>query len=426
MSKTILGIRVKTLGRLVPNWTRPLARKMFGPIRSIVERAGNAESVEHSYRRRLIAHPNVHEFPPVRTSFIPERDPLDLDVEAARRVAAAYEAATRGNTRASAHAVDDLWDGLALRFHGELIDLLRRGDAHALARYLCNMSRHNATAGVTQGEDEFNKLAKSTQYRDWLGLMILDRLVALAEFAGVLRVENPEQGPYGESFKHDVDWLIERIEEKLGVGIVPPQIEGCLFGLGTRSGILSFRDITALYAASRIGAIANSREQASICEIGAGVGRVAYYCRRLGIRNYDIYDLPLINVLQGYFLIRAMPECRVFLFGESGADAKGGVRILPGWALARAPAKSFDLVLNQDSFPEIDRGTVVEYLRQIARATRGQFLSINHEANTPIAGSTFMHASVAEMAQEVGGLQLSYRFPCWVRAGYVEELYKVL
>lgn len=422
----IVGMNAKTLGRMVPNWARPFARRMVGAVRSILELTGAADLFERSYRRRLIVHSAAQRYPEIRTGFILEREPQDLDVEAAKRVLAAYQTACRESKKVSVHAVDDVWDVLAMQCHGELIDLLQRGDAPALAMYLCNMSRHKATAGITQGEYEYEKAARSAQYRYWGGLMILDRLIAFAEFSGVLRVENPEQGRWGEAFDQDIDQLVERIGKKLGVGIVPPQIEGCLFGLETKSGTLSFRDITALYAASRIRAIANSRDEVSVCEIGAGLGRVAYYCVRMGIRNYAIYDLPLINVLQGYFLIRAMPETRVFLLGESDADEVGGIKVLPGWALVRSPAKSFDLTLNQDSFPEIDKASVVDYLRQIARATRSHFLSINHEANTAIGGSTFRHVSVAEVAEEVGGLLRTYRFPCWVRAGYVEELYKVL
>ena len=415
-------MHLKPLSRLVPKWTRPLARRMLDAVR----RSDNSVSVERSYRRRLITHFGAHGYPTPRTSFVPKRDPQQLDIEAAKRVLVAYHASIQENRDASIHGVADVWDGFAMHFHRELIDHLQQGDLLALATYLCNMSRHKATVGITQGKYEYERLESSAEYREWLGLLILDRLIALAENVGVVRVENPEQGQWGESFNCDIEWVIKGIESQIGVEIVPPQIEGCLFGIWTRAGILSFRDVTAAYAASRMQALTHSSDKVSICEIGAGLGRVAYYCAQLGIKNYDIYDLPLVNVLQGYFLIRAMPDCRITLFGEPGADARGGIKVLPGSVLARAPAKSFDLVLNQDSFPEIDQETVAEYLRQIARSSKAYFLSINHEANTSIPGSTFSHVSVAEMVEKVGGLQRTYRFPCWVRAGYVEELYKVL
>jgi len=120
-----------------------------------------------------------------------------------------------------------------------------------------------------------------------------------------------------------------------------------------------------------------------------------------------------------------MPGARIVLYGEQRPADGRAIRVLPGWALSDAPPKAFDLVLNQDSFPEIDSSAVQAYLREIRRTTRGYFLSINHEAETPM-GESSKHLVVSEAIEEVGGFERQYRFPCWVRAGYVEELYKVL
>ena len=239
-----------------------------------------------------------------------------------------------------------------------------------LAEYLCNMPRHGATHGIIQGEAEFRKASASRRFQDWSALFILDRLVSLAEIVGVLRMENPEQGRWGENLYEAPDELVAKLESALGIGITVPAVEGCLFTLETKSGRLHFRDITALYAAWRIRAITNHLEGAAICEIGGGVGRVAYYCSKFGIGNFAIFDLPLVNVLQGYFLIRALPGANVVLYGEDMPADGRAIRVLPGWAFQEVPSKTFDLVLNQDSFPEIERSTVREYLREIGRTTR--------------------------------------------------------
>jgi hypothetical protein len=129
-------------------------------------------------------------------------------------------------------------------------------------------------------------------------------------------------------------------------------------------------------------------------------------------------------VLQAYFLIRALPGANIVLYGEEMPTDGCGIRILPGWAFEASPPKTFDVVLNQDSFPEIDRTVVRKYLHDIRRATRKYFLSINHEAETPTGSSGFRHLVVGDIVNEVGGFERLHRFPCWVRPGYVEELYR--
>ena len=203
-----------------------------------------------------------------------------------------------------------------MHYHSEVLALLREKNPFALAEYLCNMPARKATHGIIQGEMEFRKASASKRFRDWSALFILDRLVALAEIVGALRMENPEQGSWGENLYEDPDQLIGQLERTLRIKLTLPEVEGCLFGLATKSGTLHFRDITSLYAAWRIRAITNHLNGASICEIGAGVGRVAYDCAKFGIGNFTIFDLPVVNVLQGFFLIRAMPEARIVLYGE--------------------------------------------------------------------------------------------------------------
>lgn len=417
-------VGLEGLAQLVPSWARPTARRARDAILAIFDRTGITGIRERSYRQRLITHAYPNGAPRLRTSFIPERRPGDIDVGTANRLLAAWRAAALEGSVSARGSAGDVWTGLAKHYHGELAKLLQAGDPHALAGYLCNMSRHDATVGITQGSTEYRKVSGSAYLRRWEGLFILDKLVALAEATGVLRAENPEQGRWGQNLYKDVDELVVMLNRALGVEIGVPHVEGCLFGLESSSGRIHFRDITALYAALRIRAITNRSSGLSVCEIGGGVGRVAFYCCKLGVEDYVIYDLPLINVLQGYFLIRTLPDARIVLCGEEMPSHGRAIKVLPASLFERAAPKSFDVVLNQDSFPEIDRATVREYLRGIARTTRQYFLSINHEAETSLGSSNYKQLVVGDAVQETGGFDRLYRFPCWVRPGYVEELYR--
>ncbi len=60
-----------------------------------------------------------------------------------------------------------------------------------------------------------------------------------------------------------------------------------------------------------------------VLEIGAGLGRTAYYAWRAGIRHYTIVDVPLTAVAQADFLGRTLGPEALTLAGE---DAGGPVR----------------------------------------------------------------------------------------------------
>ena len=102
-------------------------------------------------------------------------------------------------------------------------------------------------------------------------------------------------------------------------------------------------------------------------------------------------------------------------FGEP----EKAIKIMPCNSLPKA---QYDLVVNQDSFPEIGKETVLSYLEWIKEHTTN-FLSINHESKTPYSGG--QHISVSELVMETGGINLVQRYPYWLRKGYVTEWYQV-
>jgi hypothetical protein len=113
----------------------------------------------------------------------------------------------------------------------------------------------------------------------------------------------------------------------------------------------------------------------------------------------------------------------VSLYGEAAKPNDAGVRVLPAGALTSAGDHRFDLVLNQDSFPEMAPATVRDYLVWI-RSCAKRLLSINHESKPPY-GRDLAHASVPEEIARVGGFELHDRYPYWLRRGYVVEVYGV-
>jgi len=121
-----------------------------------------------------------------------------------------------------------------------------------------------------------------------------------------------------------------------------------------------------------------------------------------------------MNVVQGYALLTAGHT--VSLLGEPD----GPVRVRPWWHLATAAP--CDVVVNQDSFPEIDGTFVRSYLQQIAK-TSACFLSINQEGEAAANADGVLQHVVGRLAAETPGLTRISRAPYWIRKGYVEEVW---
>lgn len=236
-------------------------------------------------------------------------------------------------------------------------------------------------------------------------------IVRLAEAFALRPTFNPEGG--GTTFTAgwnegiDLDAILSDIGDFLGLPLKFPNPFAGEFGLQTQAGIASERAIQAIYQAWRIRQIAGV--SGSVLEIGAGLGRTAYYAVNLGITNYTVVDLPLTNVAQALYLGHVLGEDAVSLQGEQ--VRVGQVRIRsPEWL--HAGEERFDMVVNVDSLTEMDQTYAEEYARFI-RARAGLFLSINHEVNP------FRVRDLGAFADYT-----IERHPYWMRAGYVDEVFR--
>ena len=377
--------------------------------------------LERRRRTAVLAHHVGRRRPAIDAAVVPEIAPDARDCAIAARLLAAHRAAAATGPLAPEPARADLWLGIYRR-QRRFAGILERGDPVELAGYLCNVARHDAGQGILQGDIEAARIARDSSYRAFLALMTKDTLVGLAEAVGALAVENPAQGALGASLRADPSALVEAIEQRVGLALRPPEIDGGLFKLSTSRGRFGERDLNAIFTALLVRRTGAER----VCEIGAGSGRVAYWSHRLGLPSITLVDLPHVNVVQGYYLLRSLPDAAITLHGEP-ADPRASLRILPSHAIAAAVEPGFDLVLNQDSFPEMHADTVADYLSFVRTAcpAGARLLSINHESKPPY-GPGLVHVSVPEAIARAGGFELAERTPYWLRKGYVTEVYRVL
>lgn len=375
--------------------------------------ASDTNAVEY---RPTLAHPIVKGMPRVHLASQAAMDRPER-LANARRLLDAYKVSAAQEPTAPLKAPsDDLWTGLVENEFGDLLQILAEDDAQALSEYLLHYGEdYKWFGGLTLAVDGYNPQADSSE----VALSYLDKLVCLAEALGVLSLENPEQSAeWGANLYSDIDTVVAGIEDAIGISIVPPAGVTPVTGISTSRGLIHYRHLNGLYAALRVKDLvpADSR----ICEYGGGIGLVAYYASALGFADYTIFDLPLVNIFAGHFLLGALGADKVWLNGES---AGAGVHVLPYWQCADAPSAGYRLSLNQDSFPEIDSSLVSEYLRQIERSTTEFFLSINQEAQASMG--TRKQNSVPALVSGFGNFHRIYRMKYWMREGYVEELYEL-
>jgi hypothetical protein len=378
--------------------------------------------------RAWIQHEIGDPRPDIPRLVVPDIAPSEIDEAIAARLIASYNACKKEEAAYPAIGAD-IWSairGLQARF----FTILESGDPKALAAYLCNMSRHDATIGISQGDGEYRWITTSPEYEYFRALLIKDKLVSFAEAVGAIRCECPEQGPWGEHLNADIDVLLHALEECVGISLAPPEIDGGLFKIPAGSGLLHDRDLHAQFAAWSMREIAGPN--ATICEIGGGVGRAAYWAQRFGLGPYTILDRPHVNVLQAYYLLKSLPMDQVRLFGETLDNPR--VTVWPYFEKRRITPDAVDIVFNQDSLPEIHRDAALDYIAWARQISPRWFYSINQEAavaytqnfGEPAGESDPKQNVVGALVTEAHGFRRVMRAPYWLRKGYTSELYQIL
>jgi hypothetical protein len=263
----------------------------------------------------------------------------------------------------------------------------------------------------------FPAIAQDVRARMFESYLTIDRILSLAESIGAAYPQCPYQGRWGH---HDLDAidLVNRIKIRIPFDISPPKAGGGAFGMQTSDGIISSQDVLAIYLANRANSILSDYAQKTICEIGGGSGTLACYLARTCAESIMIADLPIVSVIQGYYVMKSVGLKSVNLSGEL-ATPEHKIRLIPYWELDDIPSKSVSLFINTDSMPEIDSDIAEHYVELIKDKASNAFLSINQETQA------HNHMVVQDLVEKAGGFSRIYRFPHWMLRGYVEELYKI-
>ncbi|HEY0345007.1 MAG TPA: putative sugar O-methyltransferase [Solirubrobacteraceae bacterium] len=371
-----------------------------------------AKQVESLDRPRWLYRPSG--VPAGTFHFRPAAPVTDADVELCRRLIAAYDAAVFVSQDRRGMWTDPIFSDR----QRALSAALRDKDPARLASTMATMFRSDFVLGLAPGSLGTARQGPVARRIGWV--QTLSKLTAVGEALGAVRLENPEQGTVALPLKEGGDALVERIEALLGHSLDFPDV-GAAYGPYIAGRLIAADAPDQVYGAVRLrDAIDlhwNGHDRPpAVVEIGGGYGAMAYSFLQLRRTPYTIVDLPIVNVMQGYFLGKALGAQAVSLYGE----ATGDINVLPDHALAGVPAP-FDVLVNKDSMPEIPLPAARRYLEWARESCTGMFFSYNQEAAAEFGGEA--QIVVAEVLGDIGGFERVRRDPSWVRRGYVEEVF---
>ena len=332
---------------------------------------------------------------------------VDTDLKLVERIIAAYQEANKADLG------DSMWKVFFGSYHNAIHEELMNGRVETVAKIFRDPGESDLFYGFDVLTKSHQGIFNTDRVRDPYARLCLDGLVRFAEATGVSPIDNPETWSARDGNMLKTEEVLAKLSNKCWPFSVPNPFPAEL-GLGTSRGIVSYRVPQALYQAWRIKQLVKGIDNPRILEIGAGLGRTAYYANELGLKNYSIVDIPITAASQAYFLGRTLGENNIYLDGEPTQESAQKVKILSPQTFINE-TKAYDLILNADSLTEMDLSTAKAYWQKIKSST-GTFLSINHEANSFCVQDL--------IAEDLPNLEVN-RCPAWMRRGYVEELIKI-
>jgi hypothetical protein len=357
--------------------------------------------------------------------------------EAAGRVIEAFHRATGdGVVRSGAAEVGlsgaetlGLWDGIAASpGKREFFGAVHQRDAATAARCLSRFLQNDLVWGLGKVHESMPANMREHPADSYIQLRAADALLSLAQSAAARPIVSIQHQGFAASLREldaDPEALLADAERATGLDVSMPEVAGA-YGVRVGGKLLTVDSLIHSHTAYRLRQL-GAGPRSRIVEIGGGYGCLAAVLARNGFAGVEVYDLPWVNMLQGYFLIMSLPPGAVRLHGEPETDATA-VRLSPHTALRERADGSADFVVNTDSLPEmpvvVRRGYAAEIRRLLARPSGppGVFLSVNQESGVRI-GDLDPQGPVAPLLAEVGGWRTLSRHRGWMCQGYVEEVF---
>ena len=306
---------------------------------------------------------------------------------------------------------DSMWHSILNEYHLKFLNLVKN-DKKKLKYALDNPHNFNIFYGFDDNCKVLHDIP-SFNFKFRYSKSIIDKLLSFCEFLGILRLDNPEY--YKKKYHNlDLEKLINKIEKKIGIKLKFNNPFPGEKGIKTSKGILSVREIQAIYQAYKIKELikSNKTKIKNILEFGGGLGRTAYYCYKFGVTNYTLVDLLVPRICQINYLSRIINEKNVISNPKITDFYKKKIKLISPEFLFSNQIK-FDFVFNSDSFSEIDYANQKKYAKFLKKNSK-IFFSINHEYNEYKVNDFFETNNNTKYSKNL----------YWLRKGYVEEIFK--
>lgn len=323
------------------------------------------------------------------------------DEKLVKRIISAYQLADKK------HLGNSMWQMFFDQKHQEIHRQFHEGNFNTCTKILRKPSETDLFYGIDSNCISVIPKKITAPFLIETATAALDRLIRLGEATAAIRLYNPEAPT--ASRKITANEALALIENKLGFALDFPNPHPDEIGVYTYRGIASYRAIQAIYQAYLIKELTKDIENPKVLEIGAGVGRTAYYANKFGIYDYTIVDIPITILSSSYFLGRTLGEDKISLLGEAKHTSQ--VKII-GVDEFLNGSEHYDLIINADSLTEMSYETMQIYRDKIESCS-SIFISINHDCNTHTVTDLF----------ETASYKTKIRKPYWMRKGYIEEVF---
>ncbi|RED50814.1 putative sugar O-methyltransferase [Aestuariispira insulae] len=319
----------------------------------------------------------------------------------------------------------DIWQEIEAR-RRPYTDALLRDDYAEVRSFFLEILKGDLLEGMAHANGIVIDAGRNPYTADYFTLRLADTLLSLAEAMGTYPVHSFAQMDLQRYIDHlnpNLEKLVADIEQEIGFSLDMPQVGNPpIVRIGDHR--LNPDPVQHAYTAHRIQQLLGNKANPTILEIGGGYGMTALMSHRAGLRNYTIIDLPYVSSFQLGYLGAVIGSDKIQVYGEKGEGLRReqyDIALGPPVAISAIPDRSIDLVVNVDSIPEMPVDVGADYLKEIKRVCRGQFLSMNQEARKQHINQ--VQTIVPELVKTVGGFKRTHRFRHWMEQGYVEEVY---
>ena len=262
---------------------------------------------------------------------------------------------------------DSMWTNLLTKKNDTILNIFLTTDYQKCKYLLENISKFDS---ITEG---YEPAGSSKLFYSYLKTSAKEVIIKMLKEMNISPI-------YLNNNELDIENLLPLLDDKCGFKIEFPEYFDYenRYDIISSRGKISHRNMFALYYVYNISKNVPDVKNASILEIGAGLGRTAYWAYKFGFKRYTIIDIINTGILQAHYNFCALGPDNVVLPGEH--DVGQFLKIINNNEYDTLHEK-FDIIANFDGLTEYGIETAQKYFDRFHNLSE-KFISINHTYNS--------------------------------------------